>query len=240
LHPPPDLRGFFYGEVMMEETKPVVVSDEENRVEFEDTTLSLSQTLEQMAASIEGERITVRELLALAGEQGLLLGMMILTIPFLVPISIPGVSTVFSLVGMLMSAGIILNRVPWLPDFLLDRDLDAQKLRQAFEKGAGLMGRVDRFTHPRMTRLTEGRTMNLVNGLALLFGNVLLLFPLGLVPFSNTLPAWALLALAAGMLQRDGVLVLIGYLLLIATVVYFGALAFGALAAGQGLMGLFG
>lgn len=225
---------------MIEETNQPLVDPDDNTIDFEDTTLSLSQTLAQMAASITGETITVRELLALAGEQGLLLGMMLLTIPFLVPISIPGVSTVFSLVGMLMAGGITLNRVPWLPDFLLDRTLDAQKLRQAFEKGAGLMGRVDRFTHPRLTGLTEGRTMNLVNGLALFFGNILLLFPLGLVPFSNTLPAWALLALAAGMLQRDGVLVLIGYGLLVATVIYFGVLAAGALAAGQGLLGLIG
>lgn len=224
---------------MIENQQPLV-NPEDNKVDFEDATLSLSQTLAQMANSITGETISVRELLALVGEQGLLLGMMILTIPFLVPISIPGVSTVFSLVGMLMSAGITLNRVPWLPDFLLDRELDAQKLSQSFERGAGLMNRVDRFTHPRLTKLTGGRTMNLINGSALFFGNVLLLFPLGLVPFSNTLPAWALLALSAGMLQRDGLLILIGYLLLIATVIYFGVLAFGALAAGQGLMGLFG
>lgn len=225
---------------MIDDIEEPGLEEAPNRIGFEDSALSLSQTLEQMASSISGETITVRELLALAGEQGLLLGMMLLTIPFLVPISIPGVSTVFSLVGMLMAAGITLNRVPWLPDFLLDRSMDAQKLRQAFERGAGLMTRVDRFTHPRMTRLTEGRAMNLANGLALFFGNILLLFPLGLVPFSNTLPAWALLALSAGMLQRDGVLVLIGYGLLIATVIYFGVLAVGALAAGQGLMGLFG
>jgi hypothetical protein len=224
----------------MIENQESLVDPDDNIVDFEDATLSLSQTLAQMAASIGGETISVRELLALVGEQGLLLGMMILTIPFLVPISIPGVSTVFSLVGMLMSAGITLNRVPWLPDFLLDRELDAQKLSQSFERGAGLMNRVDRFTHPRMTKLTGGRTMNLINGSALFFGNVLLLFPLGLVPFSNTLPAWALLALSAGMLQRDGLLIIIGYVLLIATVIYFGVLAFGALAAGQGLMGLFG
>lgn len=224
---------------MIDSTEKHSVEAEEHKVEFEDTALPLSESLQQMASGITGETITVRELLALAGEQGLLLGMMMLTIPFLVPISIPGVSTVFSLVGMLMAAGITLNRVPWLPDFLLDRHIDAQKLRQAFERGSGLMQRVDRFTHPRVTRLTGGRTMNLANGLALFAGNILLLFPLGLVPFSNTLPAWALLMLAAGMLQRDGVLVLIGYLLLIATVIYFGVLAAGALAAGQGIMGLF-
>ncbi|MFN2135965.1 MAG: exopolysaccharide biosynthesis protein [Candidatus Promineifilaceae bacterium] len=214
--------------------------EEDNTVDFADTTLSLSETLAQLAASIEGETITVRELLALAGEQGLLLGMMILTIPFLVPISIPGVSTVFSLVGLLMAASITLNRLPWLPDFLLDRTLDAQKMRQAFERGESLMQRIDRFTHPRVTGLTEGRTMNLVNGLALIYGNILLLFPFGFVPFSNTLPAWALLMLSAGMLQRDGVLILLGYLLLIATTIYFGVLIAGALAAGHGLLGLIG
>ena len=162
---------------MIDDIEESSLEDAPNRVSFEDSALSLSQTLEQMAASITGELITVRELLALAGEQGLLLGMMLLTIPFLVPISIPGVSTVFSLVGMLMAAGITLNRVPWLPDFLLNRSMDAQKLRQAFERGAGLMTRVDRFTHPRLTHLTEGRAMNLANGLALFFGNILLLFP---------------------------------------------------------------
>ena len=210
----------------------------EQSLDFQDHTLSLTETLEQMASSIQGQTIAVRAVLALAGEQGLLLGMMLLTIPFLVPISIPGVSTVFSVVGILMSAGITFNRIPWLPDFLLDRSLDAQKMRLAFERGSGLMQRVDRFTHPRMARLTGGRGINLVNGLALMFGNVLLLFPFGFVPLSNTLPAWALLTLSAGMLQRDGVLVLIGYLLLLATVIYFGFLIFGALAAGQGVWGL--
>ena len=70
-------------------------------------------------------------------------------------------------------------------------------------------------------------------------GSVLLIFPLGLVPFSNTLPAWAILLLAAGLLQRDGLLILLGYLFLLATVIYFGVLAYGAIAAGQGIMGLF-
>ena len=51
---------------MSDEINELIETD--NRVDFQDSTLSLSQTLEQMAASIEGETITVRELLALAGE----------------------------------------------------------------------------------------------------------------------------------------------------------------------------
>jgi hypothetical protein len=48
----------------------------------------------------------------------------------------------------------------------------------------------------------------------------------------------AILCLAVGMSQSDGVFVLSGYLLLVATVLYFTILVLLALAAGQGLSGL--
>ena len=104
-------------------------------VEFRDSTASLSRTLRDLAHSIDGEKVTVRELLSMIGEQGLLLALMFLTLPFLVPISIPGVSTVFGLVAILVSIGVTFNRIPWLPDRLLDRPLDAVKLREAIERG---------------------------------------------------------------------------------------------------------
>jgi len=82
--------------------------------------------------------------------------------------------------------------------------------------------------------------MNRVNGLVLLLGGILLIFPLGLIPFSNTLPGWGILFLAAGILQRDGVAILIGYLFMVATIIYFIILALGALAMGSGIMSLVG
>ena len=62
--------------------------------------------------------------------------------------------------------------------------------------------------------------------------------PLGLVPFSNFFPAVAILFLAIGMLQRDGLFITLGYLLFIVTFVYFGALFAAAVLAGQGIMSL--
>lgn len=212
--------------------------EDSTTVEFRDSVAPLGETLRGLARSITGEKITVRELLGMVGEQGLLLALMFLTIPFLVPISIPGVSTVFGLVAILISLGVTFNRVPWLPDRLLDRPIDAGKLTQAIERGATMFGRVDRISHPRLVRLTENAAMNRLAGLGLLAGSILLIFPLGLVPFSNTLPAWAILLLAAGLLQRDGVLILLGYLFLLATVVYFGALAFGVLTGAEWVLNL--
>jgi hypothetical protein len=213
--------------------------DDSTTIEFRDSAAPLGETLRQLARSIEGERVTVRELLSMVGEQGLLLALMFLTVPFLLPISIPGVSTVFGAVAILISLGITFNRVPWLPDRLLDRPLDAVKLTAAIEKGADRFGRVDRISHPRLQRLTDSKAMNRLAGLGLLLGSTLLIFPLGLVPFSNTLPAWGILLLAAGQLQRDGLLILLGYLFLLGTLVYFAALGIGVLTGAQWVVNLF-
>jgi hypothetical protein len=214
--------------------------EDSTSIEFRDSAAPLGETLRTLARSISGETVTVRELLSMVGEQGLLLALMFLTLPFLLPISIPGVSTVFGLVAILISLGVTFNRVPWLPDRLLDRPLDAAKLSRSIERGAEKFGRVDRISHPRLTRLTETGAMNRLAGLGLLAGSVLLIFPLGLVPFSNTLPAWGILLLAAGLLQRDGLLILLGYLFLLATVVYFGALGYGVLTGAQWVARFFG
>lgn len=209
-------------------------------VAVHDTTESLAAALERTIDAIAGNTVTLRQLLALIGEQGLLFVCALLTIPFLIPVSIPGVSTVFGLAIILVSIGVTLNRVPWLPRRLLDRPLETARLVPTLRRGVEMVERFDRFTRPRFLRLTDGALMNRVNGLALLFGGVLLLFPLGLIPLSNTLPALAILCLAVGILQRDGLFVLLGYSLLGVTVLYFLGLALAAIFAGQGVSTLVG
>lgn len=209
-------------------------------VQFQDTRATLSQTLTNTASSISGEQITLRQLLELIGEQGLLLFCMILVIPFLLPISIPGVSTVFGLVIILIGIGVTLNRLPWLPRRLMERAVATANLVEAMKKGAEMFARLDRVIRPRLLPLTDGAVINRINGLGLTLGGILLLFPLGLVPFSNTLPGIAVLFLAVGILQRDGLFIIAGHLMNVVTIIYFAALAIGALLAGQGLMSLIG
>lgn len=203
--------------------------------QFRDIEKPLSVTLGEVSRTIRGEDVSVRELLAQIGEQGMLVFAIFLIVPFLVPVSIPGVSTVFGLLITLIGLGVMSNRVPWLPAKLMDRRVPTKHLSRALEQGAKLVARLERFLHPRLSALTKSGGVNRFNGLMLVVAGVLLMFPLGLVPFSNTLPGLAILFLAVGMLQKDGVFVLLGYLFILATIVYFGALFAGALAAGQGL-----
>lgn len=200
---------------------------------FKDTDRKTSELLEDVIHSIRGEHITLRDLLAMMGENGLLLLCAFLSLPFLFPVSIPGVSTVFGAGIVLISAAITLNRLPWLPEKVADRRLESGKLRPVLERGVTFLRRFDRFFKPRMAGLTSGALMNRVNGLVLMGAGLLLMAPLGLIPFSNTLPGVAILLLAAGISQRDGLVVLAGYVMVVLTIVYFAALAFLAYSAGQ-------
>ena len=205
-------------------------------MEFEDTSTTLSATLSHTIDGIKGETVTLRELMAAIGEQGLLLLCALATLPFLFPVSIPGVSTVFGAAIVLLAVAVTLNRMPWLPSKILDRRLDASKLVPVMRKGVRLVSRIDAWVRPRALRLTAGR-MTVINGCVLVFGGVLLMAPFGLIPFSNTAPAVGILLLTIGMIQRDGVFVLLGYLGTVLTVVYFGVLLYAAWWAGGALLG---
>lgn len=196
---------------------------------------TVGDALARMIASLDVPKVTLREILHRLGDHGSLLLCALLSIPFLLPVSIPGVSTVFGLAILLLSVGIIANRTPWLPARIMDRTLDADALKGVLTRGLGIIERIERVVCQRLESLTRTVFANRVNGLAILSGAILLMFPLGLVPFSNTLPAFAILFLSLGMAQRDGLLVIAGHAMLAATTVYFGVLAYLVLFAGRSL-----
>lgn len=211
----------------------------QNSRAFEDSTKPLSDSLRELIEGIRGNTVTLRELMDAIGEQGLLLVCALASLPFLIPVSIPGVSTVFGAAIILVSIAVFLNRMPWMPKRILDRQLETSKLLPALQKGVNIVARIDGYVKPRLLGMTSTLAVNRMNALAITLGGVLLMFPLGLVPFSNTLPAIAILLTALGMIQRDGLVILGGYVFLIFTIIYFSVLGFFAIRAGQGAASLF-
>jgi hypothetical protein len=200
---------------------------------FTDTDRKTSELLEDIIHSIKDEHVTLRDLLAMMGESGLLLLCALLSLPFLFPVSIPGVSTVFGAGIVLISAAITFNRLPWLPQTLADRRLESGRLKPVLQRGVTMLRRFDRFFKPRLMGFASGAVVNRINGLVLMGAGLLLMAPLGLIPFSNTLPGIAILLLAAGISQRDGLVVLAGHVMVVLTIVYFAGLALLAYGAGQ-------
>jgi hypothetical protein len=207
---------------------------------FTDTAEKVSDRLTHLISLIEGHTTTLRQIISLIGEQGLLLLCALLSLPFLIPVSIPGVSTVFGGAILLIAISITLNRLPWLPKKILDRELETAKLIPMLQKGVGIVSKIDPFVKPRLLGFSRPGIVSQFNGLILIASSILLMLPLSFIPFSNTIPGVAILFLSIGMVQRDGGFVLAGYGLMLATVAYFGVLAWLAFAAGQSLGSLIG
>ncbi len=187
---------------------------------------------EQLGAVIDrlpaGGQLTLADLLAQLGDEGLLVVSILLTLVFLIPVSIPGVSTVFGAAILLVGISRLSGRPLWIPARLADRALPADRLRPGLLAGMAWVRRLERIARPyRLRGLVDGRLQGIVNDLAFIFAALLLMMPFGFVPFSNTLPALALLLYAVGFIQRDGGSVLLGHVATLGTVAYFSVLIGG-------------
>jgi hypothetical protein len=190
--------------------------------------LSLTAKMRATIDSLPAGGVTLGQIRDLIGREGLMLLTAFLTIIFLVPVSIPGVSTVFGGGILLLSISRLFSRPLWLPKTIGKRTVSTEKLRSGMERGLKMFQRLERVSKPhRMPWLMRGKIANAINNFGLILGSILLMAPFGLIPFSNTLPAVALLFLAIGILQRDGVCILLGHLSNIATIVYFAVLIGG-------------
>ncbi len=196
-------------------------------IPFRSQRTTVSSLFRQVAAELPDEPVTIERLLAMVGEQGLLSVCILATVPFLLPISIPGTSVPFGLIVILIGVGIALKRVPWMPQFVLRRSLPGRRMAAVLESAARLFVRIERWVHPRWTWVVDGGPAQRMNGLALVASGFLLLLPIP-IPGTNTPPAWATLLLAMALLERDGIFAIAGYVVMLLTIALFTALAVAA------------
>jgi hypothetical protein len=189
---------------------------------------SAADKLEAAIDALPPGSVTLAQVRDLVGSEGLMLLAAFLTIVFLVPVSVPGMSTVFG-AGILLIGISRLFRLPlWLPERIERRLVGTERLRSALQLGLVWFRRLERVSRPqRISWAASDGAMRVVNDCALILGAILLMMPFGFVPFSNTFPAIALLFLAIGSLQRDGLFILLGHLSNLVTIAYFALLIGG-------------
>ena len=184
---------------------------------------TLLEKVKKIISKIPDRNLTLSEIINLLGNDGLLIFASILSIIFLIPVSIPGISTVFG--GIIFFIGIsnFLNKSLWLPSSIKNKSFPSEKLRTALNKGLKWFYFLEKISKPHRFRLiTCNKIASKINGFLILFGSIMLMIPLGLMPFSNTLPALIILFLSIGIIQKDGIIILLGYFSVLGAFIYFG------------------
>ncbi len=167
----------------------------------------LSALVEELFA-IEGDRpVTVGEIAERIDERGFGVLLILLALPTLVPVLPPGTSGVMgALYGLLAIQMAVGHRRPWLPRRVLAYRLPPRAVEVLRVRGIEVLRRMERLSRPRWTPLGDAALLRLCAVFVLAMGGVLFL-PL---PFLNTLPGLAMLAIGVGLLNRDGILLLFG------------------------------
>lgn len=186
----------------------------------DDAPTRLSEDLKRILEHAAGNAITIREIIAVLHGRGLNVLLILIALPFCTPIPLPGLSTPFGLILISFGLRITLRKRPWLPQGLLDRKIPYTTLTKIIKASTASSKRLEKILHPRLRFFTNFSSFNIINGLAIVSSAFLLMLPLP-IPFSNTLPAWAIALLAAGMMEEDGAVIVIGYLVTGIAWIYF-------------------
>ncbi|MFT4178596.1 MAG: exopolysaccharide biosynthesis protein [Thermomonas sp.] len=181
-------------------------------------------------ALLEGDpeqRLVFHDLLAGLGRRTFGMMLFVASLPAFIPI--PGVAGAISgplcaLVGVHLLFGM---RKPWLPRFIANRGPRRRSLQLFDEMMSPWLARLEHLARPRLTGMLEHPLAAMFTGLQLVLLGLLLALP---IPFTNYLFGVLLLVYALALLERDGLLMLLCWLVGIATIVVFGVLS-GSLAA---------
>ena len=180
----------------------------------------LSEELAELRERFALRPVTLREVIYTLRGRAYHLLLILLALPFITPIPLPGLSTPFGLPIAFIALRLTLGQRPWLPMKLQRKELPPGFFAKVFTVAAGVIRILEKLLRPRLAPLTGSTLLLQLHALVLLLAALTLLLPLP-IPFTNSFPAWAILLLAGGLLERDGVAILLGYLVFVAGVFYF-------------------
>lgn len=170
--------------------------------------------------------ITVAELIV--GLKNRVLGfvMMLFAVPCILPMP-PGIPFICGLVLMTCGLHLLVGREAlWLPRFVADRSIARTVLEKMVAIAVPVARRLERLCRPRWAWLTS-RGGRAGTGAIVILLSIILLLP---IPFiGNMPPGLAISILALGLIERDGLVILVGVLASVGAAVVTSAMAWAAI-----------
>jgi hypothetical protein len=185
-----------------------------------------SEELRQLSVQFADRPAHISDILAATRGRGINLLLLLIALPFLTPVPLPGVSTPFGFVVLLIGARLAVGRQPWLPKMVLQRELPARFIARLLGAASRIVSLLEILLRPRLDFLHEQRVFRLIAGTFITLSGLFMLLPLP-IPLTNTFPALTVVLLAAGAMERDGLFFLAGCAAFAVTLAYFGLLVSG-------------
>jgi hypothetical protein len=170
-----------------------------------------------------GQTVTARLLFDRLSVRSHALLAFFLSLPFLQPVPLVGLSTPAGLAIAILGLFMALGRPPWLPRRYLDRELPSQTVVRIARAGQSLLRRAERFIRPRGQWYHRHPWARPIAGVVIAVSGLELALPLPIV-FTNLLPAIVIVTTAVGLVEEDAVLTVIGTVGFLALLALFGGI----------------
>jgi hypothetical protein len=175
-----------------------------------------SEILKSLADS-EEDHVAVKEIVAAMGLRAHGIALILFSLPDAIPLPIPSLSTVLGIPLVLIAFHLVLfGEGSGLPRRVLSAQIPLSAIGLLARVGVPFLRALEYVTRPRLDAVLRYERWI---GVVCLYLAVLLLMP---IPFVNFPPALCLLLIAVGMVQRDGVAVLLGLAATLAMTVSLG------------------
>ena len=152
--------------------------------------------------------ISIQEIITSLNQYAFGIILIFFSLPNCIPLP-PGISSVISMplvfFGIQMIRGI---QRPWLPSMIMHSHISHKSLFRIMRVGKNLLQYLERYTHPRLIILSGSYAKRYLGIVVTIFG-LMVALPL---PGTNFVPALGVLFIALGLLERDGISILIGLL----------------------------
>lgn len=196
---------------------------------------SLTVLLNQLLQSAGGKAITIRQICLHLSGRGIGALITLISFPFCLPVSIPGLSTPFGLILAFLGLRVAFAKKPWWPEWILNKEVSFETFELIIKKTLSIAKSLQRVLKPRLIPLVTHPIIHRVHGFLIFSLAFLLALPLP-IPLTNMLTAIPIFCLGLGLLEDDGVAIIVAYLLSLICFIAFGLIIYFG---GMGLYNIF-
>ncbi len=171
---------------------------------------SISHIFIDFLESHPASKVRLGDLIDALGHRGQAILLLLLALPNALLLSaIPGVSTIFGLPMCFVALQMLID-LPnlWLPLTLRDKEIDRSVLDRIVKRSCYYLVKIERYIQPRFTYFTYGFFSKIIAFFLLVLSGIIAL-P---IPFGNFFGGWGVVLLSMAVIERDGIVAVLGML----------------------------
>jgi hypothetical protein len=182
--------------------------------------ITLESSILMLQKEAKDQPLTISEILRILSGRGRPLVLLLLSLPFCQPIQIPGLSTPFGLAIAFIGLRLVFGKRIWMPKKILSITVSSDTIKKITDKTLNLLRKMKPWIHSRLVWMSNSSFMVKGNGFIISILGILLSLPLP-IPLSNLSAAWSICLISIGIIEDDGLFIIIGYSVFLLTIAFF-------------------